>query len=90
MVTDRRTDVTKLIDAFRNFANAPKNDLYRQGEIRRLKIGIGVKTRMLFVILLKLYSEYLAKEALEGFGDFKIGQVTRTVQYADDPVPLAK
>jgi hypothetical protein len=23
--TDRQTDVTKLIDAFRNFANVPKN-----------------------------------------------------------------
>ena len=23
--TDRRTDVTKLIDAYRNFAKAPKN-----------------------------------------------------------------
>jgi hypothetical protein len=42
--TDRRTDVTKLIVAFRNFAKASKNDIhisYRQGEIRRLKIGIG-------------------------------------------------
>jgi hypothetical protein len=45
---------------------------------------------MLFVILFKLYGEYLAKEALEGFGDFKIGQVIRTVKYADDPVLLAK
>jgi len=25
MRTDRRTDITKLLDAFRNFANAPKN-----------------------------------------------------------------
>jgi hypothetical protein len=37
-----------------------------------------------------LYSEYLAKEALEGFGDFKIGeQVNRTVKYADEVVLLA-
>jgi hypothetical protein len=37
-----------------------------------------------------LYSEYLTKEALEGFGDFKIGQVIRTVKYADDLVLLAR
>jgi hypothetical protein len=37
-----------------------------------------------------LYNEYLTKEALEWFGDFKIGQVIRTVKYADDLVLLAK
>jgi hypothetical protein len=38
-----------------------------------------------------LYSEYLTKEALEGFGDFKIGgQVIGTVRYADDLVLLAR
>jgi hypothetical protein len=38
-----------------------------------------------------LYSEYLTKEALEGFGDFKIGgQVIGTVKYADDLVILAR
>jgi len=38
-----------------------------------------------------LYSEYLTKEALEGFGDFKIGgQIIHTVRYADDLVLLAK
>jgi hypothetical protein len=37
-----------------------------------------------------LYSEYLTKEALEGFGDFKIeGQVIYTLQYADDIVLVA-
>jgi hypothetical protein len=42
-------------------------------------------------ILLKLYSEYFIKEALEMFGDFKIvGQIIRTVKYADDIVLLAK
>jgi hypothetical protein len=42
-------------------------------------------------ILFNLYSEYLTKEALEGFGDYKIGgQVIRTVKYADDLVLLAK
>jgi hypothetical protein len=38
-----------------------------------------------------LYSEYLTKEALEGFGDFKIGgQVIHTVKYAEDLALLAK
>jgi hypothetical protein len=38
-----------------------------------------------------LYNEYLTKEALEGFGDLKIGgQVIITVKYADDLVLLAK
>ena len=42
-------------------------------------------------ILFKLYSEYLTKEAVEEFGDFKIGvQVIRNVKYADDCVLLAK
>ena len=42
-------------------------------------------------ILFTLYSEYLTKEALEGFGDFKIGgQIIHTVRYADDLVLLAK
>jgi hypothetical protein len=35
-------------------------------------------------------SEYLTKEALEWFGDLKMGQETRTVKYADDLVLLAK
>jgi hypothetical protein len=38
-----------------------------------------------------LYSEYLTKEVLEGFGDFKIGgQVIGTVRYADDLVLPAR
>jgi hypothetical protein len=38
-----------------------------------------------------LYSEYLIKEALEGSGDFKIGeQVIRAVKHADAFVILAK
>jgi hypothetical protein len=47
---------------------------------------------MLFVtIVFNLYSKCLTKEALEGFGDFKIGgQVIHTVKYADDVVLLAK
>jgi hypothetical protein len=39
--------------------------------------------------ILFLCIKYLTKEALEGFGDFKIGAI-RTVKYADDPVLLAK
>jgi hypothetical protein len=38
-----------------------------------------------------LYSEYLTKDALKWFGDFKIGgQLIRPVKYADDVVLLAK
>jgi hypothetical protein len=36
------------------------------------------------------FSKYLTKEALEGFGDFRIkGQVIRTMKYTDDLVLLA-
>jgi len=42
-------------------------------------------------IMFNLYSERLTKEALEGFGDFKIGgQIIQTVKYADDLVLPAK
>jgi len=42
-------------------------------------------------ILFNMYSTCLTKEALEGFGDFKIGgQIIHTVKYADDVVLLAK
>jgi len=41
-------------------------------------------------ILFNLYSECLTKEALEAFGDFKIGgQIIHTVKYADGLVLLA-
>jgi len=36
-----------------------------------------------------LYSEYLTNDALEGFGDFKIGAI-HTVKHADHPMLLAK
>ena len=42
-------------------------------------------------ILFNLYSKYLTKEALEEFGDFKIGgQIIHTVKYADYLMLLAK
>ena len=42
-------------------------------------------------ILFNLYRECLSKDALEGFGDFKVGrQIIKTLKYADDLVLLAK
>jgi hypothetical protein len=57
-----------------------------------VKTGRGVRQECsLSPILFNLYSECLTKEALEGFGDFKIGgQIIQTVKYADDLVLLAK
>jgi hypothetical protein len=57
-----------------------------------VKIGRVVRQGCcLSPILFNLCSEYLTKEALEGFEDFKIGgQIIHTVKYADDLVLLAK
>ena len=62
-----------------------------KGEIRSAKIGRGARQGWcLSPILFDWYSECLSEEALEGFGDFRIGQVIHTVKYADDLVLLAE
>jgi hypothetical protein len=63
-----------------------------RGETRSVKTGRGVgQGCCLSPILLNLYNECLTKEALEGFGDFKIGwQIIHIVKYAYDFVLLAK
>jgi len=57
-----------------------------------VKIGRGVrKGCFLSPILFNLYCKCLTKEALEGFGYFKMGrQIIHTVKYADELVLLAK
>jgi len=66
--------------------------LLNRGETRSVKIGRGIRQGCcLSPILFNLYSEYLTKEALKEFGDFKIGgQIIHNVKYADDLVLLAK
>jgi len=57
-----------------------------------VKTGSGVgQGCCLSPTLFNFYSECLTKEALEGFGDFKIGgQIIHTVKYTDYLVLLAK
>jgi hypothetical protein len=61
-------------------------------EARSVKTGRGVRQRCcLSQVLFNLCNEYLTKEAVERFGDFKMGgQVIRTVKYADDLALQAK
>ena len=56
------------------------------------KIGRWVRQGCCFsVILFNLYSECLAKEGLDAFGDFKIeGQIIHTVKYEEVLVLMAK
>jgi hypothetical protein len=43
------------------------------------------------LISIEVYREYITKEAIEGFEDFKIGgQVIHSVKYSDDLMVLAK
>jgi uncharacterized protein YkuJ len=42
-------------------------------------------------IIFNLYSKYLTKQALKGFGNFRVqGEVVCTVKYADDLVLVAR
>jgi len=63
-----------------------------RGETRSVKIERGVRQECcLSSILFNLYSACLTTEALEGFGDFKIGgQIIHTLKYADNLVLLTK
>jgi len=54
-----------------------------------VKNGREIRQRCCWLPILFLCSEYLTKDALEGFGDFKIGAI-HTVKYADDPVLLGE
>jgi hypothetical protein len=63
-----------------------------QGETTSVKIGRGVVIQgcYLSLILFNLYSKYLAKAAVEVFGEFQRGrQIIRTMKYTDDLVLLA-
>jgi hypothetical protein len=59
-------------------------------ETRLMKIRRGIRQGCcLSLILFNVHIQYPTKEALERFGGLKIGQVIRTVTYADDAVLLA-
>jgi len=60
-----------------------------QVAIRSVKSGRGVRPGCcLSMILFNSYSKYLTKEALQEFGDIKIGHIISTVKNADDVVLL--
>jgi hypothetical protein len=62
-----------------------------QREIRHISIASGVTQGCcLSLILFNLYNEYVTNEAVEEFGDFRLGQVVHPVKYADDIVLQAK
>ena len=63
-----------------------------RGKIRSVKIGRGVRQgHCLSPILFNLYNECLTKEALEGFGDLKVGgQIINTLKYAGALLSQAK
>jgi len=63
-----------------------------RGETRSVQIGRGVRQGCsLSPILFIFYSECLIKEALDGLGDFNIGeQIIEIVKYADDLVLMSK
>jgi len=61
------------------------------GETRSVKIGRGVRQGCCVTNSVQLVWRMSYKEALEGFGDFKIGEkIIHTVKYADHLVLLAK
>jgi hypothetical protein len=65
--------------------------LLDQGVTKSVKIGREVRQGCsLSQLLFNVYSEYVTQEALEGLGDFKVGQIINTVRYADNLVLLAK
>jgi hypothetical protein len=62
-----------------------------QVETRSVKTRRGVRPGCcLSTILFNFYIEYLTKDSLEGFGDFKITEVIFNVKYVDNLVLLDK
>jgi hypothetical protein len=58
---------------------------------KSVTIGRGVRQGCcLLPLSFDLYSEYVIQEALEGLGDFKVGQIICMVRYADDLVLMVK
>ena len=64
----------------------------RPREKRSMKDGTWIRQgRCSLPILFNLYSEYVTKETLEGFGDFRReSQIIRTAKCADELVLLAR